>query len=543
MAAKAIPDKHVLNKRLKRRDAKVLRLEARIAELEAAAAGKLSPPVAESEPLDIAAGIDWIQDTLIVPTGLLQGQPFVLQDWQIDWIQNALRDDVRYAGISIARKCGKSSLLATMFLAWLVGPWNRPQWRGLVTSIDGGAAEELRLLIQQTAEASGIELQIRVSPKPGKAYGLRGARLDFLAADDSSGHAAGADIACVDEAGQLSPNRRNLWNAMISCISGRNGKFFALGIQGDSPMFRELESRAGSPAVYWIRYQAPSDCDLLDESAWRAANPALGSIKSLEYMRDEAQRASENPANQNHFRAYDLNQNLNPENEMLIPLSALEAITDENAVLANERVVIGIDLGETASFSACTAIGMDTGVMRVWGAIGDDPPLMARGRNDGCDNAYVLMEKQGDLKTYPGKYPKTEQFLHDVFADLKASGCTVAAIGTDRYRKGRNEQAQIEANIRAPIFWRGRGASATADGSADIAAFQRLVYDKAIRCRPSLQIRHAIQNSTIKRPDGINAKLQQSHSRGRIDVLSAAVIAAGLYEKRPARRTVRLKFI
>ena len=66
-----------------------------------------------------AAVAAWATATLQVPAGLLRGQPFALADWQVDWLRGALASGIREAGLSVARKNGKSSLVAALVLAHL----------------------------------------------------------------------------------------------------------------------------------------------------------------------------------------------------------------------------------------------------------------------------------------------------------------------------------------------------------------------------------------------------------------------------------------
>ena len=97
---------------------------------------------------------EWAESTLKVPFGMLRGRPFRIPEWQRGYIREALSDGVREAGLSIARKNGKSGLVAALVLAYLVGPLNVEHWRGLVVSLTGALAAELRSAVALTAEAS-----------------------------------------------------------------------------------------------------------------------------------------------------------------------------------------------------------------------------------------------------------------------------------------------------------------------------------------------------------------------------------------------------
>ena len=73
-------------------------------------------------------------------------------------------------------------------------------------------------------------------------------------------------------------------------------------------------------------------------------------------------------------------------------------------------------------------------------------------------------------------------------------------------------------------------------------ALQRLVMQKRLMMSESLALVTAISKSTLRRDGNGNPGLDKAHSRGRIDVLSAAVIACGLAEQafdRPAPGRLR----
>ena len=477
--------------------------------------------------------IEWIERKLKVPTGPLAGQPFKVPEWERQWLLDASEPGVREAGLSIARKNGKSGLIAAWLLAHVVGPLNVPEWRCVVASLTGLLAKELRTAIEQTAIVSGMShlLSVRQSPTPGVITGLHGARVDFLAADKASGHALGADLALIDEAGLLQENKRGLWNALFSSISGRNGKFWAISIQGDGPMFAELAERAGSPKVHWRKWSAPLDCDLDDEAGWLAGNPGIvDGIKSREYMVDAAERAKATPGNEMHFRAYDLNQPVDPERQVIVTVADYAKCLDREAPTIRGDLVVGIDLGGSSSMTAACAISLENGSILVRGAFGDDPPISMRAKVDRMGSLYDRMVREGELKTYPGRVTPVVAFLDDFFALIGAFG-RVVCVGADRHRRAEAEMAFAEAGLPfLKVYWRGQGAAATADGSRDVRAFQRYVLGREMRTRGSTMLESAIANSVLRFDGAGNPALDKARNNARIDALSAAVIAAGLRE-------------
>ena len=81
-------------------------------------AGLAKPESAPPADLDL---FDWIESTLIVPSGLLAGQPFRVEDWQRRFLRGALADGIQEAALVVARKNGKTAILAALVLAYLLG--------------------------------------------------------------------------------------------------------------------------------------------------------------------------------------------------------------------------------------------------------------------------------------------------------------------------------------------------------------------------------------------------------------------------------------
>ena len=486
----------------------------------------------------------WAYDTLKVPTGPLRGQPFHIADWQASFLTDAFSDGVRESGLSVARKNGKSGLIAALLLAYLAGPLNRPDWRSVVVSLTGALASELRNAIEATANASGLgdKIKVRRSPPPGTITGADDSLITILASDRATGHAIGTDLAIVDEAGLLPETRRVLWDAVYSSMSGRDGRLMAISIQGDGPMFKEMQDRKGQPGLIWHEYSVPEETKLDDEQAWHMANPGLkDGIKSITYMRDASARALAIPSNAPTFRAYDLNQPQAPSREVLCGVDEwIDCEVEEWALPDRDGIcVVGFDLGGSSSMTTLVALWPNTGRMECYGAFPGEPDLIIRGRADGVAGLYEQMQANGELQVYPGRVTPVGAFLHDC-AD-RLSGEKIIYAGSDRYRKAEAEQAMAEAGVKWDMMFRGQGASQSADGSHDVRAMQRLIYKRGIQIKRSLMMRSAIAESSIRRDGSGNPALDKSRDKGRIDALSAAVIAAGLMEiylakpKKPAR--------
>lgn len=469
---------------------------------------------------------DWAEARLRVPAGRLRGRPFVIPGWQREFLAGVLAAETRQAWLTCARKNGKSGLIAALILGFLAedGPLRVENWRGLVVSMTGLLAGELRRQMVEIIAASDLHgVEMRASPAPGRAVGLSSS-VDFLAADKASGHAAGADLAIIDEAGLLPERRRPLWDAISTSVSGRDGTIVGISVLGDGPMFREALERAGEPGVHVVRYEASPDAALDDPAAWAAANPGLvDGIKSPDYMAHKAREALAIPASAAGFRSLDLNQPIAPTVELVADREQWTRIETADLPPAEGRCWVGLDLGGSASLTAAAAL-WESGRLDLWAAIPTEPEPIARGRRDGVSDLYVRAIDAGFLVAAGRHVTDVAAFLAGVFAAVPGD----AVVGCDRYRRSELLDVLADMGRQPTIRWRGTGASATADGSHDVRAFQRAVGERTLRVLPNPLMRQHLADAAVRRDSAGNPALDKASGRSRIDLVSAAVIACGL---------------
>ena len=472
--------------------------------------------------------VAWAADKLVVPPGHpLSGQPMALPEFAVEFLRAGW--DAHESGLSVSRKNAKSAICAVLALGHLAGPLKTPGWRGAVASVSKEKASELRAQVAAIAKASGVPVTVRASPYPGRVLTDTGS-LEVLSSDRTAGHSSSFDLVIVDETGLMPERARELLAGLRSSVSAKNGRIIHISVRGDSPLFREV---LDNPANLSRTYAAEPGCRLDDRKAWAAANPALGSIKSLEYMIAEVERVRGAPGDEPSFRAFDLNENLSPTREMILSPDDLRACFSDDPPPRSGPVFLGFDFGEATSATACCGIWPQTGRLETWMAFGDNPGIAKRGRRVDAD--YRRMVERGELRLYPGRVVRIEDFLGDVAADL--AGVRVQGAAADSYKDAETQDVLERAGLRWPVDFRRVGAGK--DGGRDVRAFQRLVMQGKVSLKPNLSLVTAISKSTLKRDSNGNPGLDKATGRGRIDILSAAVIAAGLSEphigKRPRR--------
>ena len=478
-------------------------------------------------PADPAGALcEFARQRLIVPPGHKNsGQPFQIPEYLAAFFADALAKGTQEAALIIARKNAKSSGVAALLIASMIGPLRRDGWRCGVASLSREKASELKMQVEAISRASGlagIQFWRRSSP----AITAAGGSVDILSADKNAGAASGYDLAVADEVGLMAEKHRPLVNSLRSSVSARGGKFLALSVWGDGPFVPEIVARRADPGVVVHLYQAPEGAALDDPAAWAAANPGLGSIKSHAYMVSESRRVLSSVADQSSFLSLDLNRPGAPSREMVCNPQDWEACTVPAAKLPPRSgpVYIGFDAGGSASMTAAAAYWPKSKRLELLAAFPGIPNLRERGVLDGCGAIYSEACSRNELRVYAdSRVTPVNGFVLHLASVL--DGCEIGGAASDMYRRAEVQQAIEAEGIEWPWSWRRMGMGP--QGSSDVMAFQRVILRGGFRTVPSLLMPLALKSTVLRRDANGNPALARGNT-GRIDILSACVLAAGL---------------
>ena len=476
----------------------------------------------QPEPVQKSPGkvlFEWAKENLVIPAPHRNaGKPFVLPEFLVNFLDDAATHPESL--LCIARKNAKSAAIAVYALCRLRGPLAFEGWRGGCLSISKQKAAELKRQMEAITEASNLpDVKFWKTPAPGRVTGPFGGEFEILC----EGHASGFDDSIVDELGLLQEKDREAVASMRSAVSTRGGRFIGLTVHGSGPFVPEILKRKGQSGLAIHHYTAPDDCELGDREAWKAANPGLSIVKELSYMEQEAERVAATPADESSFRAFDLNQPLEPGEEIILsPADLSNRLFTDTPPERMGPVILAFDFGESKSATAAFAIWPMTGRCEAWMAFGSIPSLRERSQAD--DSKYLEMEARGELKVYDGRITPVTAFLQDLANDLE--GEEIWHCAADGYKR-----SEAQDFLDKGPGWQLDLSAGVKGHAADVRALTRLVHSERLKMKPSLCFTTAIAKHKAIRDQAGNPKINKRKQRGRIDVLSAALIAAGLAEQ------------
>jgi len=266
--------------------------------------------------------------SLKVTAGDGAGKRFRLRPWQKDIIRKVydpVDEDgcrlVRTALLTMARKNGKSGLVAALALAHLCGPEAESRGQVFSAAVDRSQASILYREMKAMALASP-ELAARIiirdfnkeitDVETGSVYVA-------LSADAHNKHGFSTSFVAYDELAQA-PDRR-LFDVLETSTGARKEPLvWIISTQTSDPkhIMSELTDYAKDvsagviedPSFAGFVYEAPEGSDIWNEETWKLANPALGDFRSIDEMRSYAAKAKRLPAREAVFRNLYLNQRI-----------------------------------------------------------------------------------------------------------------------------------------------------------------------------------------------------------------------------------------
>lgn len=367
--------------------------------------------------------VAFIETYCLIPEGDHIGKPMKLDKFQKKFIIEIYDNPygTHSAYLSIARKNGKTGLIAAILLAHLVGPEavrNSQIVSGAQSKDQAAVVFELaRKMVEMSPTLSKLA---RVQPSGKRLIGLaRNVLYRALAAEGKTAHGLSPILAILDEVGQVEGPTDKFVNAITTAQGAyTNPLLIAISTQAptDADMFStwiDAQKNAPDPRVVCHVYAAPEDCKLDDRKAWAAANPALGVFRSLEDIEKQCKKAMALPAFENEFRNLCLNQRVDTSSPF-VSRAVWQANGEPPHPIERQKVWGGLDLSSVSDLTALVLVTEGGDVHPTFWLPSEG--LIEKSRKDRVP--YDVWERDGRLLTTPGKaieYEYVADFLRGLF--------------------------------------------------------------------------------------------------------------------------------
>lgn len=489
--------------------------------------------------------IAFIHRYCLIPEGSGVGKPVRLLPFQQKFILDVYDNPhgTARAYLSIARKNGKTGLIACILLAHIVGPEAYEN-----SSIMSGARSRKQAAHVFNYAAKMLYMQpafknlFHVVNSQKTIRGLK-KNVEYYAssAEAKTSHGGSPILAILDEVGQVKGPVDAFVESVETSQGAYEGRALLIAISTQAASDNDMFSRwiddaetSKDPRIISHVYAAPDDCDLTDEAAWAAANPALGHFRSRTDISDMATRASREPTVEPSFRWLFLNQRIDASAPFVAP--GVWRACDKPVIDSFDGLPVygGLDLSAVSDLTALVLIApVETDGKTIWHVKptfwlpGDS--VLARARADRAP--YDVWVDGGHLKKSPGKtveYEFVAEYLWECFKTMD-----IRKIAFDRWnfqflkpwlkKKGFTDE-QLDGDDAAFVEF-GQGYKSISPAMRDLESLllnERLVHGG----HPVLTM--CMTNAVVTQDGAGNRKLEKNKARGKIDGAVALIMATSV---------------
>lgn len=479
--------------------------------------------------------IEFVERYLRVPEGRDVGKPMVLADFQkrflIDVFDNP--HGTRRAILSMGRKGGKTALIAAILAAFIVGPEARQN----ATAVSGALSREQAslvfrlccLMIQQSPKLAPL---VRIIPSGKRIIGLP-MNVEYRAMSAEAKTAMGASPLLIigDEWGGVRGPQDDFIDSLLTSQGAHENPLqIIISTQAAHDadwLSAQIDDARNSndPRIVCHLYAAPEGCDLMDESAWRAANPALGLFRSEDDLKEQLTQAQRMPSMENSARNLLLNCRVSTFSPFISPDVWKSCAGDTVPFLGDVPVWCGIDLSARLDLTAMVIVGQ---VDEVWHVVPyfwcPESGIEDRSRRDRAP--YSTWARQGLLRTTPGAsvdYEHVAADIAEILADLN-----VQAIAFDRWRIDLLKKEFDRLGVDLPLVEHGQGFR---DMSVALDALEAELLNGRIAHGGHPVLTMCAANAVVTKDPAGGRKLDKAKATGRIDGLQALAMSMGVASK------------
>ena len=480
------------------------------------------------------AVIDFIE-CLRIPEGAKVGEPFVLEPFQKKFITDiyANPDITWQAYLSIARKNGKSALIAAILLAHVVGPEAKQN-----SQVVSGARSRDQAALVWSLAVKIIDLTPELPdichyiPSQKKIIGLpMNVEFKALSADGAKNMGISPVLAVLDEVGQVQ-GPTDYFTDAITSAQGAHENPLLIAISTQAPSDADMFSlwiddalRSGDPHTVCHVYSADENCDIMDEKQWKKANPALGKFLNKQFLRKEMGKAARMPSETNKALNLYLNQRISLESLWISPIIWKENDKEPDLeVFRKHGAHIGLDLSMVNDLTVAVLAAKDdegdihllTYAFSPLGGIED------RSRRD--RTPYDLWAREGHIYAPHGdtlNYDMIAQYLRVQVQDLDIE---INSIQFDRWRIDAFKAAAEREGFAQRCEWepvgQGYGSMTPRIEQAEALLLERRIHHGS---NPILNLGASV--AVVESDNAGNRRLTKRKSSQKIDGIVAFLMA------------------
>lgn len=433
----------------------------------------------------------------------------------------------REAHINIPRKNGKSFIIA-LIITYLYFFKTEYGAEYIITANTTKQATLLFDSIKHFIEESPLKKKCKITDSKKMIYRKdENSFLRVLSSDAKNADSYADLVFCMDEIHEA------LDQKLYDKLKTGQGIFKEpLGItittasSGENPLNLETElykyaktieeGRHSDDSFYYAIFEALDKCDLLDETEWFKANPALGKFRQYEDLRNLALRAVQSKTREASFRRYFLNQHVALEQDNAINMALWkEAVRKLNY---NEIKYLpnwcGLDLSSSQDITAFVQVFYDDNRDKfiVYPHL-FTPKGTLFDREERDKVPYTIWSEEGYINALDGNFINFNQ-LHEFIMNTE----NVEQILFDRWGSPATQSA-LEDDFDVVGFGQGFRSM-----SPVIKEFENLLIDRRIEILDSPIFTWMAQNVTATVDDAGNVKYSKARSKNKIDGIIAMLM-------------------
>ena len=318
---------------------------------------------------------------------------------------------VRRAILSIARKNGKTALIAALVLAHLVGPEAIQNGEIYSAANDREQAAQVFKMARQIVDADPeLKALVRVIPSTKTlACYSNGSFYRAISAEAGTKHGFNPSLVIFDELAQAKD--RELYDVLDTSMGARAEPLFVtISTQSNDPehiLSKLIDDGLGAkdPTIVCHLYAVPEEQeDIFEPKCWKLANPALGDFRSFEDLKAIADKARRMPAEEPKFRNLYLNQRVAPTASLISRAEWMACVGDAEFE-DGEEVYLTLDMSTVVDLTSLT-MGSAADPTKIKPFFWKPEDLLREhsNRDFGTGNhRYLEWAQQGYLEVSPGR--------------------------------------------------------------------------------------------------------------------------------------------